>query len=373
MRLPSLRFHKPSGQFCCTLKGKDHYLGKDLAVAREKYNRLMAEYLQSQPRSRTDLVTVEQLVSRHLLWCETYYQNGDSTTQTSRVASALKYVTDLYAQEPADQFGPLKLEASRDRMIAAGLSRTYINRLVDCIKRCWKWGVSKELVPQSTYGSLQAVAGLRKGRSAAKELPKVLPVPDDDFDALLPFCSPQVADMCRLQRLTGMRSGEMVKMTAAAIDRTDDVWLYTPPSHKTAHHGHDRPIFLGPKAQAILARYLERNQDGYLFVPRRRGGPPGKRFSTGTYGQAVRQAAKRRDKAVAQLELLAARLGTTVLARRIPHWFPHQLRHNAGTTVRAAYGLETSRAVLGQTTMQAAEIYAEADMDKAREAARKLG
>ena len=44
--------------------------------------------------------------------------------------------------------------------------------------------------------------------------------------------------MIQLQRLTGMRPGEVVIMRTADIDTTGSVWHYLPASHKTEHHGH---------------------------------------------------------------------------------------------------------------------------------------
>src|SRR5262249_5891554 len=37
--------------------------------------------------------------------------------------------------------------------------------------------------------------------------------------------------------------------------------------HKTAHHGHDRLILIGPKAQEVLRPYLGTKLDGYCFSP----------------------------------------------------------------------------------------------------------
>ena len=51
----------------------------------------------------------------------------------------------------------------------------------------------------------------------------------------------------------------------------------------------------------------------------------------------------------------------------VPKWHPHQLRHNAGTRFRREYGLETAKCLLGQKTLDAAQIYAEQDVQKARE------
>ena len=61
-------------------------------------------------------------------------------------------------------------------------------------------------------------------------------------------------------------------------------------------------------------------------------------------------------------------------AWRLAHrWHPHQLKHNAGTAVRREFGVETARVVLGHRRLSTTEIYAEADLERAKEAIRRLG
>jgi hypothetical protein len=74
--------------------------------------------------------------------------------------------------------------------------------------------------------------------------------------------------MVRVQRLTGMRPGEVCGMTTRAIETGGRVWLFRPARHKTANLGHERLITLGPKAQAIVAKYLRTELDAPLFSPR---------------------------------------------------------------------------------------------------------
>ena len=57
----------------------------------------------------------------------------------------------------------------------------------------------------------------------------------------------------------------------------------------------------------------------------------------------------------------------------IPSWHPHQLRHNAGTALRRQFGLDVARAVLGHSTPDVTEIYAELDEAKARDAMERMG
>ena len=45
----------------------------------------------------------------------------------------------------------------------------------------------------------------------------------------------------------------------------------------------------------------------------------------------------------------------------VPAWHPHQLRHNAGTDIRATMGLEAAQVYLGHSHAETTEIYAERD------------
>jgi integrase len=93
----------------------------------------------------------------------------------------------------------------------------------------------------------------------------VKPVPEVVISAMRPFVSLQVSTMIELQLLTGMRPGEVCLMRASDLDTSSRVWVYRPESHKTEHHGHERQIFIGPKAQEILRPWLKLNTQAYLF------------------------------------------------------------------------------------------------------------
>ncbi len=51
------------------------------------------------------------------------------------------------------------------------------------------------------------------------------------------------------------------------VDRANEIWEIRLDDHKTAHHGLDRTIFVGPNAQAILLPYLLREADSFCFDP----------------------------------------------------------------------------------------------------------
>jgi integrase len=183
---------------------------------------------------------------------------------------------------PANSFGPLALKTVRDEMLRprtvtnpktgltreySGCVRTVANRHTARLKQMFKWAAENELVPAAVFQALATVAGLRAGKSGARESEPVRPVPDDIVDPTLAHLSATVRAMVELQRITGMRSGEVVLMRGADVDRTRSPWLYRPARHKTAHHGHQRMVFLGPRAQGILQPFMVENPTAFMFSP----------------------------------------------------------------------------------------------------------
>lgn len=76
--------------------------------------------------------------------------------------------------------------------------------------------------------------------------------------------------MVELQRLTGMRHGEVTVLRPCDVTlRTDGVMAYRPHIHKLEHHEDlDRIVMLGSKAQDILRPWLNRPADEYCLQPR---------------------------------------------------------------------------------------------------------
>ena len=75
--------------------------------------------------------------------------------------------------------------------------------------------------------------------------------------------------MVKVQRLTGMRPGEVVQMKPGDIDRSAEVWVYRPERHKNEWRGQERTVPLGPKAQAALGPFLDgRADDKPCFSPK---------------------------------------------------------------------------------------------------------
>jgi integrase len=281
-------------------------------------------------------------------------------------------------------------------LINAGHSRQYINKLMPIVTRAFKWAASEELISGSVYNDLRTVEGRKAGRTAARETEPVLPVADELVEATLPYISPVVADMVRFQRFTGARPGEVCQLRPCDVDRSRDVWQYRPESHKTQHHGKERTIYIGPKAQAVLLPYLPRDAQAHCFSPaeseqkrhveqrahRKTRVQPSQRdrrkakpmrtvrtaYNKDSYNRAI---ARGIDKANEQRCEEAADMGVDPLL--LPHWHANQLRHSKATEVRRQFGLEAAQVTLGHAKANTTEIYAERDAQLAVEVAKKIG
>jgi len=78
-----------------------------------------------------------------------------------RVIACLKALRSLYGRTPANDFGPLKLQAIQRHLVDQGKSRHYVNHLVQAIRRIFRWGASQELLPITVYQGLATVQGIK--------------------------------------------------------------------------------------------------------------------------------------------------------------------------------------------------------------------
>jgi len=266
-------------------------------------------------------------------------------------------------------------------LIDAGWSRSYIRDNVNRIRRAFRWAASEELLPVAVYEALRTVTGLRRGRSAAREPKKLKPVPVAQVKAVLPKLTKQVAAIAQLQLVTGARPGEICKMRPRDITRgIDGLWLYRPSSHKTDHHGHERRIYLGAKAQKILRPWLDRDPDAYCFSPaeavearNERCRKARKLMTLSQTGRSRKKNPKRTPGAKYTKDSYRTAIARACAKADIPVWTPNQLRHTQGTLIRGKFGLEASQVVLGHSTADVTQIYAERDFDLAKRVMREMG
>lgn len=412
--LPKLRHHKPSGRAAVTLNGKHHYLGRyGTEAARRKYDRLIAEWLANNrhlPKAGSQSgLDVSELLTLYVRHAKTYYlKNGKPTSSLEAIKQAIRPMRRLYGDTPAAEFGPRQLKAARQTLIdlrwtpqpkspdrdheadqaaepdpapIRRLTRETINKRVRIIRQIFRWGSEEGLLEETVWRALLTVVGLKKGRSEAPEGKGVKQISDATVETTIARLSPTLADMVRLQRLTGCRPDEVCIFRPGDVDRSGEIWEYRPGSHKNEHHDLDRIIFIGPKAQEILAPYLLRAETAYCFSPsevikrfcaqkranrktpmtpsqakRRPKRNPrtkaGERYTRDSYRRAIHRACDKAD---------------------VPRWSPNRLRHTAASKIRRKYGVEGSQVVLGHAKADVTQVYAERNFELARSIVREVG
>jgi len=377
---------------------------------------------------QADDATVAELCAAYWRHVKAYYRkpDGSATTEQGNTRTMIRSVKELYATTPAKDFTPQCLRAVRQHMVDdRDLSRGVANQQTSLVKRMFKWGVAEGIVAVTVYQALLTLDGLKRGRCDARETEPVRPVAMHLVDGVKDHVSRQVRALIELQLFTAARAGELVTMRRCDIDTSGRVWLYKPDDHKTAHHGHGRTVYIGPKAQQAIAPFmLNRAPDAYLFSPAEAeaerladlhakrttpmscGNKPGDNnrgtrartvgdtYTVDSYRRAIKRACdlafpptgelariKIKGKRGKRWETMAEwreRVGrdgwAEVKAWRKEHrWHPHQLRHNAATNLRKEFGIEVARIALGHRSAAITQIYAELDTRQAEAAMLRVG
>ncbi len=407
-RPPKYCLHKGTKQATVSINGNRVYLGPyGSKRSHEKYQELLKDWQSErheqngssdseararavaeaitvatlrEKRNQGHTVSVNELALVYRRHAKEYYRkNGKVTREAGLIDDVIRLVRKDHGKEPIEEFGPTDLSELREKMIDdLDWSRQHINKQTPRLVGMFRWAVTQELCSAEVVTALEQLPGLKKGRTRAREAAGVTVVADAIVDATLPHLPETVADMVRLQRLTGARPGEICSMRPTDIDRSGPVWLYVPQEHKTEHHDKSRLIAIGPQGQAVLQPYLDRMEESYCFSPAesearrrqkvwenskaaktrkcRRLPKPNRKYAesydTATYRHALQRVCKRHD---------------------IEKWSPNQLRHSAATEIRRKYGLEAAQVVCGHQSADVTQIYAERDLELAIRVAQEVG
>ena len=375
----------------------EHYEAETRVVAEWKASRQSGSI--GAPKS---IVSVGVIVDRYIAYARDYYKArpiGENdkkkfASQYHKVAKALSYPFRLYKQLPAEEFGPLCLEACRELMIDDELTRKYINKLVGCIQRAWKWASSKQLVTANCYSWLLTVDHLKKTRTKAKEGRGTPPtVPWEIIQQTIDHCPRTIGAMIQVQYHCCMRPEEVCIIRKGNIDRDPNVkgipagmWAFYPGIFKGDHLENtiiQEIIPIGPKTRAVIEPFMNEAKfdTDYLFSPiktqeeelarkralrktkvqpsqinRKKRKPkksPGVHYTPNSYRQAVHRAIAR---------------------GKLPKWSPAQLRHSHSTEIRDKYdGINTAQLSLRHKHAKTSEIYAKIQVRKAFELMAKEG
>jgi integrase len=367
-------------------------------------------------------LTIAELLVMYFEHAKIYYRQADGTVspEVTNLEYAVRGMREMFGELPCHEFGPLKLKQVRQRMIDNELSRRHINARVNRIRRIFRWGGENELVSGLVVHQLNMLTGLRRGRGGVREAPPVKCVSLQVVEATIPFLPPRVAAIVKLLVYTAARTGEICNMRTCDLNMSGQVWIYKPAVHKTAYHGIERNIYLGPRAQEVLRPWLKHDApSAYIFQPResvddrngslrargitpsypsyaarklreqmarKRIHPPGDHYRTAAVRRAIERAcqlafplpapwAKEEDESMRlwQHRLTNEQKEQIKKWHKAQRWHPHQLRHLAATMLRKQFGIEVARLLCGHSSLAITLIYAEEDAQRAIEAMSKVG
>lgn len=370
-RVPSYLLHKGTGQARVRIDGQDHYLGKHGSdESKQRYKELVDAWRARHSDRRFPDMTVAKLSQLYLGHARSYYvKNAKATSETGCIKSAQRELLRLFPKCQVRDFGPVKLRAVREGMVKAGWVRKTINAQVNRLVRMFRWAVAQEHCAATVLTALESLEPLLKGRSNAKEKPPIKPVADAVVRETLPHIPQPARDAVSLQLVSGMRPAEIVRVRACDIVMAGPVWEYRPNTHKTEHHDRERVVCIGPRGQAVIRPLLTTTLSDYLFSPHADKSRP---YTTAAYRRAITRACEIAFGMPEEFRSKANRPKAS--AWRQEHaWHPNQIRHTFGTAARREAGIEGARTALGHSSTDTTEIYAERDLQIARDVAAKIG
>ncbi len=375
------------------------YLGKfDDQASHAEYDRLKTNWEESDGlldpgvSVRSGILTNYELADRFIGWAKGYYRkNGHKTKEPENLLHSLTLVLKHFGGESAGQFSVRELRFIQEQLDKSGrLCRRTVNRRIHHIRRMYRWGAANELIPASVIASLSLLPPLKLGRCRSVDHPPVQAVPLDIVEATLPHLNTVVADMVRLQLLTGCRPEEVRIMRLCDIRQTQpELWHYYPSHDKTEHlrtPGEKKIVPLGPGAIAIIKARTDGRQDApeeFIFRPadayaehlrsrRRKRKTPVQPSQRARHEEVVKKPRRRfREYFTAQTYRDAVK--RAALRAKVHCWHPYQLRHTAATETEKRLGWRAAQTLLGHKSPDTTRIYIDQNRELADEIAGKIG
>lgn len=377
--------------------------GDPAAVARYEYDKALWEANQRAPapepvpapkrrQARFSGVTVADLIDAFMSAAATKYVKHGRPTGTARnYWQAVRPILLRYGDLSTADFTLDTLEEYQRALDASRrLCRRQANKAIQAIVYVFTWGArhrtgGERYVPAEIAAELRLIEPLRRGYSVSTDRPKKRAVPPEDVEAALKHMTPTVADMVRVQLLTGARPQEVRTMRAGDFEEIDAaLWYYRPREYKTELVEEGKIVSCGPRAIAILKkRRRGKGPDTFLFRPetsndehrRNAAKKVTKKTPTRLARDAERAAnPRRRFNECYRRDTYALAIKRACKRAGVPVFSPYQLRKLRGTEIDRQYGAVAAQAVLGHANVSTTlAYYIDPRRDQADEIARKCG
>ncbi len=330
------------------------YLGSKEAKAQAGLHRYLASYYDdlgdnaadSKPTLRRpgNTISLVELAVRFINWNKTNRAPG--TWKNYR--DGLKHVIRRYKNKLAIELTPSDVEKVKADMIRKGYAARTINIMVTAIKRLYNWAVKQGLLPDNALAGLEHVSA----HVNAPEHPQPKHLPLERAIQCIDICreSPPLGDLCEMLLLTGMRVGELVRVTWQDIDFGQRVISLA--RHKTSGRNNTRPrtIPLCDRAIEILRRQADEDVEAQATVFRGIDGQP---FTVHTLHSRLQR-----------LRLKHEELADFTF---------HKLRHSCATHLaRLRVPERVAQAILGHNSTLMTRYYTATGRDEMIEAVEKL-
>jgi integrase len=288
-----------------------------------------------------------------------YHQNLDRSDSCA-IKQAFQILLEMFPDDqPKPDTSNFKvgyLVKFQNHLTQIGYARSQVNRLFKSVKRVFSWAGQPrfdeetwEKLPPIVSSIFVADMNTIKLVKSGKENPPRIDVPQEDVELVFPYVPTMIADMLRIQILTGMRPSEVCKMKIGDIKRTKyefadysrlfdgENWIYIL-SHKTESYIGKKAVPLGLQEQEILEKYLIGKSDSPVFRNRK-----GSSLSRTDYGRKIKKAIEKNN---------------------LPKFVPYQIRHTSLTKTSEEHSRDIARAVAGHTTEAMTARYDHSDLKK---------
>lgn len=368
--LPTLHVKKGSRYCYCKVAGRQHWFGHEGdPETQRRFAEWLAEFLANGRRvpntkADADSFRVADVFAEFLEHAATIYSDG----ALENVKRAIEPVLLDFGQLPVAKFGVSCLEKVQQDLADAALCRATIRARMNAIRRVFRWGEKRRLVPMGTWEHLRTLEHVRPGRTKATESRIVVAAEWRHVQPALNYLSTPLRAAALLQWHAGLRPGEVLALTGAQLDRSGPVWVYRPKQHKGLWKGRERTIRFGPKAQEILRPLLKLDPNAALISPRDALAEQKAEKARTRRTKVQPSQQKRAEERAANPKLEVAEFyDVNTYARAVlracdradvPRWSPHQLRHACAARLFEKGEFEAARAVLGHSRLDMTRHYA---------------
>lgn len=247
----------------------------------------------------SETITMKQLGKKYLQAMRV--KHGPESNEPVYLSYAVNGIAQMFGKLPVAEFRPSHLLSYRQSLVNEGKVRATANKRTQQIVKMFQWAVQEDYAQPVDWQRLKAIEPIHKGQFGAVDNPPVLPVPTQHFEETLRYVPPKVADALKVLALSGMRTGELLRMRPMDLDMTGRHWLYVTSVHKTQRKTGTTVILIPEPATEILAQRMPKDYTLRFF-----------HHSNCWLLHAVERVCQRHD---------------------IPYWHPHQLRHRMATII----------------------------------------